>query len=273
MRSGKLWPLLWMLALGGAAQAVEFDEQLKVPRAVSATDLRTKIETLSAKVSGPGAVTALEALRDRALARERFDTQWMLGQMVDARVPLTELTSLGFSVKEDGSLSIDTRAHPEWRPLESNLQLLTAARLVEGLERELTMRGLPAADYLKLREYVSGHDLARARAESKLSIMLSASRKAKKLEKLRRLDDRFFASLSYQRARAVAEVERQWALGLLDALSLQGQRVIASFVSEGASNTSFTPESTSEAYRHERELLLRPDFEKLAKEAFAEGKL
>ena len=95
----------------------------------------------------------------------------------------------------------------------------------------------------------------------------------KKLNKLGRLEDHFFVSLAYQRARELAEVERRWAASLLDSLPAQAQRVVASYLTEGPGSTSFVPEPTADAYRQERELLLRPDFERLVRDAFQEGKL
>ena len=39
------------------------------------------------------------------------------------------------------------------------------------------------------------------------------------------------------------------------------------------SGDGLVPEPTAEVYRQEKELLLRPDFEQLIRNAFAEGKL
>lgn len=265
--------LLPVLALAGAAQAVEFDEKVRAPRAASAADLRGRLESVAEKATGANAMHPLDAMRSASFARERFDARWMLGQMVDARVPLPELESLGFKADGNGSYTIDTREHPQWRPLEDRIQLLASPQVLGGLEKELEARGLHAEDFAKIREYVAARNLDQERAQSKLAIMLSAGKLAKKMQKLGRLDDQFMASLSYQRARDMAEVERRWALGLLDTLPVQGQRVLASYLTEGPSNTSLVPEPTAEVYRQEKELLLRPDFEQLIRNAFAEGKL
>jgi hypothetical protein len=265
--------LAMALSLAGAAQAVEFDEKVRAPRAASGVDLRSRLESVAAKVKGPAALAPLDALRSSSFARERFDARWMLGQMVDARTPMPEIESLGFKADGKGSYTIDTREHPQWRPLEERIQLLSSPKVLGGLERELAARGLNAEDFAKIREYLSLRNLDQERAQSKLAFMLSAGKMAKKMQKLGRLDDQFMASLSYQRARELAEVERRWAAGLLDSLPPQGQRVLASYLTEVPSTTSFVPEPTADAYRQEKELLLRPDFERLIRDAFAEGNL
>jgi hypothetical protein len=265
--------LLWMLALAGAAQAVEFDEKVRAPKAASGVELQAKLDSVFAKITGPDAMGPMDAMRSSSFARERFDARWMLGQMVDARVPLPELEALGFNADANGSYTIDTREHPQWRPLEDRIQLLSSPNVLAGLEPELTARGLQAGDFAKVRDYAGLRNLDQERAQSKLTIMLSAGKLAKKMQKLGRLDDQFMASLSYQRSRDLAEVERRWATGLLDTLPPQGQRVLASFLTEGPSTTSLVPEPRADAYRQERELLLRPDFERLIRDAYAEGKL
>lgn len=271
--STKGYLLALLLAGVGVAHAVEFDEKIKAPRALSNADLKAKMESVAAKVTGANAIPPLEALRNASFARERFDARWMLGQMVDARVPMPELESLGFSADGNGAYTIDTREHPEWRPLEERIQLLAAPGVLAGMEPDLVSRGLHAEDFAKIRGFATAQNLDQQRAQSKLAVMISAGKLAKKLNKLGRLEDSFFVSLAYQRARDLAEVERRWAAGLLDSLPVQAQRVVASYLAEGPSHTSFVPEPTADAYRQERELLLRPDFERLVRDAFQEGKL
>ena len=103
--------------------------------------------------------------------------------------------------------------------------------------------------------------------------MISASRMAKKLQQLKRLDDNFMASLFFQKQLVFSETERLWAVGLLDALTPHAQRVLASYFAEVKASGFIAPTDTKAAYRHERELLLRPDFEQFATAAFKEGKL
>ena len=231
------------------------------------------MEAVAAKVTQPGAMRALDAVRSASFARERFDTRWMLGQMVDARVPLPELEALGLKPRSDGSYTINGSEHPEWHPMAAKLALLSDSSVVNGLEYMLTMRGFRPEDMAALRAYTDSHDLKKIRDEAQLALLLSASKQAKKLQKLKLLDDNFMASFFYQKQWQSEETERQWSLGLLDALTPQAQRILESYFTEITSASVIAPEDTAGAYQHERDLLLRPDLEKLAKTAFKEGKL
>ena len=104
--------LALLLAASGVAQAVEFDENLKAPRAASGAEVKSKLASVAAKMSGPNAVDALASVRDQALARERFDARWALGALIDAKTPLPDLQELGFEPNGDGSYSLDTAEHP-----------------------------------------------------------------------------------------------------------------------------------------------------------------
>lgn len=262
--------LLAALALTSAAQAVEFDEKVKAPRVASAYDLKEQVESISARVSGANAVNLV---RDRALAKERFDARYLLGQMVDERVPLTEFESLGLEPKGDGSYTIDGKEYPEWHTLTEKLVLLADPAVLSGLENVFGQRGFRVQDQLALRNYVQSHDLKRQRDQGQLELLLSAGKQAKKRQKLKLLDDNFMASYFYQKKWQFEEADRLWALGLLNALEPQAQRILQSYFAELNSTSVISPEDTASAWRQERELLLRPDLDELAKTAFKEGTL
>jgi hypothetical protein len=269
---GCLFVLLASVAY--AAHAVEFDERLVAPLAASGTELKTRFEGIAIKAGSSDAQSRVAAVRDRAVARERFDARWLLGRLVDTRKPLPELEAAGFTALEDGSYSIDTTRHLEWRPLNQSLLTLTDANFVDSIAPLLIARGFRPADIDVVRQYVSEHDLKRARDESRLAITLAAGKMARKRQQLKLpVDDRFMWSYVYQRARNADEVERRWAEGLLNSLDPQSQRVLASFFAEGDGTLLVSPTNDAEALARERELLLRPDLEQLARTAFEEGKL
>jgi hypothetical protein len=265
--------LALLLAATGVAQAVEFDENVKAPRAVSGADLKSRLDAVSVRVSGPGAMDALERVRNTALARQHLEARWMVGQMVDARLPLTELEADGFEKQPDGSYVIDGAKHPEWHSMLEKVLVLSDATVLTRLEPAFTARGFRPEDHAALTAYVESHDLARMRGEAQLQLMISASKKAKKLHKLKRLDDNFMESLFYQKQVQSAGVEMSWATGLLDVLQPQAQRILVSYFSELTPTSVISPTDNASAYRYERELLLRPDFEQFARTAFKEGKL
>lgn len=265
--------LAMLLVASGAAQAVEFDASIKAPKAVTGAELRNRIVSVKERIGNPVATDALASVRDRTLAKDRFDARYLLGIMVDARAPLAELEELGLKPRGDGGYTVDTRAHPEWQSMIERLLLLGEPGFVNGLESTLMTRGFHPSDYVALRSYVDTHDLGKARGQQKLALAISASRMAKKLQKLKRLDDDFMASYFYQKELRWFEAEQQWSVELLDALEPRAQRVLVSYLSELDSSTTIIPTRTADARKYERELLLKPDFEQQATTAFKEGRL
>jgi hypothetical protein len=262
-----------LLALVASAPAVEFNENLRAPQVRSGAELKPKLETFTTLAKSQRDREPLDVVKNASLARERFDVEWSLGRLVDARKPLPELEALGFTAKPDGSYSIDTAAHPEWRPLERSLLMLLSAEFLEGTSEALMARGMSPDQLDALRQYLANHDLERARDESKLRAGLAASKAAKKLQKLKRLDDNFIWSFIYQKSLGDSEVVQRWASGLLEVLEPQSRRILASYFQEQRGSWSIAPTPVEPALQYERELLLRADFEELVQKAFKEGTL
>jgi hypothetical protein len=266
--------IMTLAGLVGAAQAVEFDERLKTPMMKNGAELRSEFESYQASAISLAAKSPLEAVRDRSASRQRFDAQWQLGRLVDAHTPLPELAALGFEAGKDGSYKIDTKQHPEWRDLDRELVTFSKPEILGGIASDLLARGFRSEDLDALNRYVREHDLERTQSARRLSLAISTSRVAKKYQKIRRpFDAQMMLSFVYQRSLDAAETQRQWANALLDTLDAQRQRVLASFLSEQAGFWSVSPTDDTAALEQERQMLLRADFEQLAKAAFEEGKL
>lgn len=262
-----------LLALVASAPAVEFDEKVRAPQVRSGAELKPRLESYAALMKAVNEKSPLDVARDASLVKERFDARWQLGRLVDSRQPLPELEALGFTARPDGSYVIDTAAHPEWRPLDQTLITLAEPSTLALIEGQLIARGMSPEQIDHIRQYVARNNLRTARDESKLRIALTASKVAKKLQKLKRLDDTFMWSFAYQKSLDHAEVDQRWAANLLQGLEPQSQRILASYMQEGEGQWFIVPTSDEAALQYERELLLRPDFEQLAKKAFQEGKL
>jgi hypothetical protein len=261
-------------SLAGGAQAVEFDEQLKAPMARNGADLKPRLDSHVQLMNRLNTKSPIDQVRDKASFRERVDVYWVLGRLVDERVPLPELTKLGFEARSDGSYHIDTHKHPEWRPLDQNLTMLGTVAAVDAVAYALTARGMRDDDLAAMRTYIAANNLEHQRAERKLSIVLSAARVAKKYQKIKQpFDDRAMLAYFYQKQLGAAEVEQKWSEGLMNSVSSQAQRILASFFAEDSGSWFIAPTATADALEYERQLLLKPDIEELARKAFAEGKL
>ncbi len=262
-----------LLALAASAPAVEFDEKVRAPQVRSGAELKPRLESYAALMKALNERSPLEVVKDASLVKERFDVRWQLGRLVDSRQQLPELESLGFTARPDGSYVIDTAVHPEWRPLDQTLITLADPSTLALIEKQLAARGMSPAQIDIIRQYAAVNNLKNARDESKLRIALAASKVAKKLQKIKRLDDTFMWSFAYQKSLDHAEVDQRWAANLLKALEPQSQRILSSYMQEGDGQWFIVPTSDDQALQLERELLVRPDFEQLAKKAFKEGNL
>lgn len=265
--------LAMLLVASGAAQAVEFDASIKAPKALTSAELRNRIASVKERFNDPMAADSLASVRDRSLAKDRFDARYLLGTLIDARAPMPDLEQLGLKPRGDGSYTIDTREHPEWQSMIERLRLLSEPGFVNGLEPALLTRGFHPSDYAALRSYIETHDLKKARDQQQLTLSISASRTARKLQKLKKLDDDFMAAYFYQKGLRWFEAEQQWTAQLLDALEPRAQRVLVSYLSELVTSTTIIPTNTADAFKYERELLLKPDFEQQVTSAFKEGRL
>jgi hypothetical protein len=261
-------------SLAGGAQAVEFDEKLKAPMVRNGAELKPKLDSHVQLMNRINAKAPIDQVRDKASLRQRVDLYWLLGRLVDERVPLPELSALGFEAKGDGSYRIDTHKHPQWRPLDQNLTMFGEVSAVDAVAPALTARGMRDDDLAALRAYIAANDLEHRRAERKLSIVLSAAKVAKKYQKAKQpFDDRAMLAYFYQKQLGAAEVEQQWSEGLMNSVSSQAQRILASFFAEDSGSWFIAPTPTADALEYERQMLLKPDIEQLARKAFEEGKL
>lgn len=256
------------------AQAVEFDDNVRAPMVADTAELKSRLESRNATFAATDAASALARVRSAAAARQHFDATWMLGRMVDAGRAMPELEELGFVARPEGGYAIDTLAHPEWRSLADTLWQVVNAQMIDKITPALMARGFTAEDMAAVGSYLATHDLERARGQYKLDLAISASKFARKLRRLKRpVNDQFMWNYFYQRSAGIAEVERRWSQGLLDVLEPRAQRILASYLAEGAGSWVVLPTADDEAVEFERDLMLKPDFEQQARKAFEEGRL
>jgi hypothetical protein len=263
-----------LLLIAYTAHAVEFDENVRAPMVGNAAELRSRLESRNATFAATDAPSALARVRSAAAARQHFDATWLLGRMVDSGQALPELEALGFVRREDGGYSVDTLAHPEWRSLADTLWQVVNPQMIDKITPALLARGFTTGDMNLVRDYIASQELDQARSRFKLDLAISTSRYARKLQRLKRPVDRHFMwNYFYQRSAGIAEVERKWSQGLLDALEPRAQRILASYLAEGAGSWLILPTVDDEAMAYERDLMLKPDFEQQARKAFEEGRL
>jgi hypothetical protein len=221
------------IVLAVVAQAAPFDEKSKAPRAASSQALRTKLQahfqTFERKRqdADPGAF-----LRDPQAHKRWSELFFAVKLALDERVPLRDLSEFGLAAQADGSYVVDLQKFPQWQPLDTRLYRLSSPDVFESYVPALLARGFRHDDIAKLRKYLATHDpRLRIYAEGRQLVETFAKRLNTRAA-AQRLNLEEMLAYRYQKESLKAEVERQWAVALLDVLDPQRQRILTSFLDE-----------------------------------------
>jgi hypothetical protein len=229
---------LWVAAPG---QAAPFDEKLKAPRVATSQALRTKLEahfaTFQRKQQDPDPAAFI---RDRVAYRQWSDLEFAVQLAMDERTPLKGLDAFGIVARADGTYRVDLREFPQWEPLDSKLHRLSNPEILESYLPALEARGFRDEDLAALRSYVATHD---PRVDLHTQGRELVDTFAKRLQAQRQngqpLNLQEVLAYRYQKSSLRTEVERRWAVGLMDALDAQRQRILLSFLDEFQSEIVF----------------------------------
>ena len=220
--------------LAGPTQAAPFDEKLKPPRAATAQALRTKLEahfaTFQRKQQDPDPAAFI---RDAKAYRQWSDLDFALQLAMDERTSLKDLDAFGVVARPDGTYHVDLHAFPQWEPLDSRLHRLTNPEILESYLPALKARGFRDEDLTALQTYVATHD---PKVDLHTQGRQLVDTFAKRLQAQRKVGQRLnlqeVLAYRYQKTSLRTEAERRWAVGLMDALDRQRQRILVSFLDE-----------------------------------------
>ena len=234
--------LPWLvLLLGMSVQAAPFDETLRVPRVQSSQELQAPLkehfETYQRKQAeaDPAAF-----IRDRVAYKRWSDLHFAITLAMDEKVPLKDLTEFGLIAQPEGTYTVDVKRFPQWQTLEERLRVLNSAEVLQSLVPDLKARGFRDLDIDKLYEYVATNDPRVLRyAEGMELVDTFAQRLQRKRQAGQPPTYQELLTYHYQKASISDEAERQWAVGLLDVLDEQRQRILAAYLTEQASNMLF----------------------------------
>jgi len=220
--------------LAGPTQAAPFDEKLKPPRAATAQALRTKLEahfaTFQRKQQDPDPAAFI---RDAKAYRQWSDLDFALQLAMDERTPLKDLDAFGVVARPDGTYHVDLHAFPQWEPLDSRLHRLTNQEILESYLPALKARGFRDEDLTALQTYVATHDpKVDLHAQGRQLVETFAQRLQAQRKVGQRLNLQEVLAYRYQKTSLRTEAERRWAVGLMDALDRQRQRILVSFLDE-----------------------------------------
>ena len=232
-------PLAVLISIG--AHAAPFDEKLKAPRAATSQALRTKLKahfaTFERRQQQPDPAAFI---RDRPAHRHWSDLYFAVKLAMDEGTPLQDLAAYGLSPGADGTYAVDLSKFPQWEPLDSRLHVLTNPEVFESYAPALKARGFRDEDLAALRGYLATHDPRLAtHAAGRQLIDTFAERLVRQQQAGQRLNLQDVLAFRYQKAAVKAEARRQWAVGLLDALDRQRQRILVSLLDESESQLTF----------------------------------
>ena len=148
-----------------------------------------------------------------------------------ARCRSSDLAEFGLAARPDGSYVVDLRKFPQWEPLDDRLYRLTNPDVFESYESALRARGFRDSDMAALRStwpLTIRVCACRQTAGNSSRLSRSGCRRAGEAGQPLNLEE--VLAYRYQKASLKAEIERQWAVELLDALDPQRQRILASFL-------------------------------------------
>jgi hypothetical protein len=159
---------------------------------------------------------------------------------MDEKKPLKGLGEFGLVARPDGRYAVDLHAYPQWEPLDSRLHRLTNEEVVESYVPALKARGFREEDIDALRTYLANND---PRVTIQIEGRQLVDTFAKRLQAQRKagqgLNLQEALAYRYQKSSLRAEAERRWAVGLMDALDKQRQRILVSFLDEFQSDMTF----------------------------------
>jgi hypothetical protein len=159
---------------------------------------------------------------------------------MDEGKPLDNLADFGLVRNSDGTYTVDLKKYPQWAPLDSRLFLFTDPDVFEGYVPILQARGFRDSDLLAVRTYLATHDPRQFMLPGARSLADSFVPRVRLRDKAGRATDMQEArAYFYQKRRIEDEGQRRWALGLLDTLDRQRQRILASFFDEFGSKQRY----------------------------------
>jgi hypothetical protein len=225
-------PLAMLVAIG--VHAAPFDEKSKVPRVATSQALRAKFEahfrTFERKQQDPDPAAFI---RDAQAYQQWTDLFFAVKLALDERIPLGDLTAFGLVAQPSGTYNVDLKKFPQWEPLDSLLHQLSEPEVVDSYQAALKARGFRDEDITALRTYLATHDQrVRLYQDGRQLVDTFAKRLQGRRQAGQPLNLDEVLAYRYQKESLRAEIDREWALGLVDALDPQRQRILVSFFEE-----------------------------------------
>lgn len=237
--------VLLVSVTGTTALAANYDDRVVAPVAPKSASLRAAMHAYVQLYErlGPDGV-----LRDPAAYAKRLQAEWLLKRAVDEG-NAGDLAEFGWLRSADGSYSVKLRQFPQWRHFDAWLQLLSdPGFLSDNVAEQLRQRGFRDQDLATLRTYLETQSLGKEVARANAPLTLQFAERVRADTRARRSVDRAkVKSYIYQTGRATDEARRSWAVGLLDTLDKQRQRILVTHFLDTPGGRAISPTHDADA--------------------------
>lgn len=229
--------------------AAPFDESIRAPQALKQADIKLRTKeyfAAHAHMRSADKNTVGAQIRGRASYEKWSTFNWQVQRTLDERKPIGDLSEFGLTKKDDGSYVVRLKEYPQWAPLDSLLTVLTNPDVLESYAVELKARGFRDRDIELLRDYVAKNNFERTAFAANKPLIESFAVRVQARDRAKMPVDREqVMAYVYQRTRNWEEARRTWAVGLLNSLDKQRQRILASYFEEMDVSQVFSPAVSS----------------------------
>jgi|KBSSwiStaDraftv2_1062776.scaffolds.fasta_scaffold239505_2 hypothetical protein len=258
--------MLAVAGTGGLAHGAGFDEKVKAPRMMSASQTYAQAKEFGARYREIRAATPSQVITNASLAREKFDLKWQVEHAIDERKPPENLAELGFESLGNGAYKANLNEHPEWGDLAAAMVDILTGPNLKPLAQALTQIGFRPEDVTTLTDYVATHDPHAASKAASLPVALGFAATVRKFDKAKRpVPDALVLGYVYQTSRAVGESHRLWAAELLKQFDAQRSRVLLSTFMEFPATGEWHPTDPALVVASQLNTVRLPNFDELAK--------
>jgi hypothetical protein len=219
--------LMPVLIFSGALSAQERIGHAVAPRAASTAEITRLAQDYRKLYFQKNAATPAGALRDRATYARWVELRWRLSRTMDERKTLGDLSELGLTIQDNGGYTVQLNEHPYWASEVEYLLSLRSSGVSDIVAADLKKRSFSDADLAVLKNYLETHhpELGALGASKALSEQFANKVRTARVKKtsVARED---ITNFVYQRALALEESRRLWAVGLLDVLDETRQEAL-----------------------------------------------
>jgi hypothetical protein len=228
----------------------KISQQVILPRINNQAELRSRVSDYVASYEKVGGARPDAIARDPVLYRKLCNLRWAINRALAEKKAL-DLSEFGFTVTE-GGYAMNQKDGLQWFPLDSFVSFLLEPGVFASQAAELQRRGFRDQDVDLLRAYA-----AKPRPEQLAFFKFKESTEsfARTIQMRRRsglaVTMAEVQEHNYKVEQIYNEANREWAVGLLDILDKQRQRILMSYFEErngsqvlGTSLAGTTDEST-----------------------------